>query len=71
MQIRASNARSAGPFKMQQGVDPNVYVLDLPLNFSINCTFNIADLVAYHKQHHIPRCHLTLLLMILLKLLPL
>ena len=47
-------ARSAGPFKVLQGVGPNAYVLDLPLDSSINFTFNIVDLVAYQKQHHIP-----------------
>jgi hypothetical protein len=48
------HARSAGPFKVLQGVGPNACVLDLPLDFSINFTFNIADLVAYQKQHPIP-----------------
>jgi hypothetical protein len=48
------HACSAGPFKVLQGVGPNACVLDLPLDFSINFTFNIADLVVYQKQHPIP-----------------
>ena len=51
---RKLHARSAGPFKVLQGVGPNVYVLDLPLDFGINFTFSTADLVAYQKQHPIP-----------------
>jgi len=51
---RKLHARSAGPFKVLQRVGPNAYVLDLPLDFGINFTFNIADLVAYQKQYPIP-----------------
>jgi hypothetical protein len=32
---------------MLQRVDPNAYVLDIPLDFDISSTFNIKDLVAY------------------------
>jgi hypothetical protein len=34
-------------FKVLQRVDPNTYVLDLPLDLGIRSTFNIKDLVAY------------------------
>jgi hypothetical protein len=40
-------AYSVRLFKVLQRVDPNAYVLDLPLNFGISFTFNIKDLVAY------------------------
>jgi len=43
------HAHSAGPFKVLQRVGPNAYVLDLPHDFGISSTFNIEDLVAYHK----------------------
>jgi len=51
---RKLHARSAGPFKMLQRVGPNAYVLDLPHDFGISSTFNIEDLVAYHKPLSIP-----------------
>ena len=35
---------------MLKRVGSNVYVLDLPHDFSISSTFNIEDLVAYHKS---------------------
>jgi hypothetical protein len=37
------HTRNAGPFKVLQWVDPNMHVLD----FDINSTFNIENLVAY------------------------
>jgi len=42
-------AHSARPFKVLQQVDSNAYVLDLPHDFGISSSFNIKDLVAYHK----------------------
>jgi len=51
---RKLHACSAGPFKVLQRVGPNAYVLDLPYNFGISSTFNIEDLVAYHKPLPIP-----------------
>jgi hypothetical protein len=44
---RKLHAYSVRLFKVLQRVDPNAYVLDLPLNFGISFTFNIKDLVAY------------------------
>ena len=40
------HVRSARPFKMQQRVGSNAYVIDLQLDFGISFTFNIKDLVA-------------------------
>ena len=48
------HARSARPFKVLQQVGPNAYVHDLPHDFGISSTFNIEDLVAYHKPLPIP-----------------
>ena len=48
------HAHNAGPFKVLQRVGPNAYVLDLPHDFGISSTFNIEDLVAYHKPLPIP-----------------
>ena len=47
-------ARSVGPFKVLKRVGSNVYVLDLPHDFSISSTFNIENLVAYYKPLPIP-----------------
>jgi len=41
---------NAGPFKVLQWVDPNIYVI----YFDINSTFNIENLVVYQKPHPIP-----------------
>ena len=51
---RELHVRSAWPFKVLQRVGPYAYVLDLPREFGINSTFNIKDLVAYHKPLPIP-----------------
>jgi len=51
---RKLHARCAGHFKVLQRVGPNAYVLDLPHDFGISSTFNIEDLVAYHKRLPIP-----------------
>jgi len=51
---RKLHAHSAGPFKVLQRVGPNAYVLDLPYDFGISSTFNIEDLIAYHKPLLIP-----------------
>jgi hypothetical protein len=40
------HVRSARPFKVQQQVGSNAYVIDLQLDFGISFTFNIKDLVA-------------------------
>ena len=48
------HARSARPFKVLQRVGPNAYIFYLPHDFGISSTFNIEDLVAYHKPLSIP-----------------
>jgi len=47
---RKLHARSARSFKVLQWVGSYAYVLDLPHDFGISSTFNIEDLVAYHKS---------------------
>ena len=39
--------RADGPFKVLQRVNENAYKLDLPAEFGISPTFNIADLKPY------------------------
>ena len=45
--VKKLTARSADPFKILKKINPNAYVIDLPLDFKISSTFNISDLVAY------------------------
>jgi transposase InsO family protein len=39
--------RAAGPFKVLQQINENAYKLDLPTDFGVSPTFNIADLKPY------------------------
>lgn len=48
------HAHSAGPFRILKRIGPNAYVLDLPLNMSINPTFNVDDLVPFQGPTTIP-----------------
>ena len=45
--VKKLTARSAGPFKILQKINPNAYVIDLPPDFEISSIFNIPDLVVY------------------------
>jgi len=45
--VKKLTARSAGSFQILKKLNPNSYVIDLPLDFRISSTFNISDLVAY------------------------
>lgn len=47
------HARSSGPYKVQNKIGPNAYVLDIPNDLGINFTFKVEDLVPYHG-HSIP-----------------
>jgi hypothetical protein len=39
--------RANGPFKVLEKINENVYMLDLPADFGLSPTFNIADLKPY------------------------
>jgi hypothetical protein len=39
--------RADGPFKVLEKINENAYKLDLPANFGVSLTFNIADLKSY------------------------
>ena len=39
--------RAAGPFKVLEKIKDNAYKLDLPIDFGVSPTFNIANLKPY------------------------
>ena len=51
--VKKLQARGVGPFKILRRVGPNAYVVDLPPEYGINSTFNVADLVAYKEPTEI------------------
>ena len=45
--VKMLHVRSAGPFKILNKPNYNTYVIDLPRDYDISCTFNVTDLVDY------------------------
>ena len=45
--VKKPHKQSAGPFQILKKINSNAYVVDLPPDFDISCTFNIEDLVPY------------------------
>ena len=44
--------RAAGPFKIIEKINDNAYKLELPPEFGVSSTFNIADLKPYLGEEH-------------------
>ena len=52
--MKKLHARGAGPFKIIKKIEPNAYVLELPLDYGISSTFNIFDLKEYIELAVVP-----------------
>jgi hypothetical protein len=47
--------RAAGPFKILTKINANAYILDLPAEFGVSTSFNVADLKPYEgKDEELP-----------------
>ena len=42
--------RSDGPFEVVEKIGPNAYKVDLPGEYGVSTTFNVADLSPYHEE---------------------
>ena len=42
--------RSDGPFEILERIGPNAYKVDLPGEYGVSATFNIADLSPYYDE---------------------
>jgi len=52
--MKKLHAREAGPFKVIKRIGPNVYVLELLLDYGISSTFNITNMKEYKEPALIP-----------------
>ena len=44
-------ARSDGPFEILEKIGPNAYKVDLPGEYGVSATFNVADLSPYYDPN--------------------
>ena len=42
-----------GPFEVLERINDNTYRIDLPGDYGVSATFNVADLKAYHEDDHL------------------
>jgi hypothetical protein len=45
------NPRADGPFRVLARINDNAYKIDLPGNYGVSATFNVADLASYHDDN--------------------
>jgi len=45
--------RVDGPFKVLERINDNAYGVDLPSNYRVSATFNVADLKAYQEDYYL------------------
>ena len=43
--------RSDGPFEILENIGPNAYKVDLPGEYGVSATFNVADLSPYYDEN--------------------
>jgi len=43
--------RADGPFKVLEKINGNAYKIDLPGEYGLSCTFNMADLKPYYEDN--------------------
>ena len=52
--VKKLHTCGVGPFRILKKIGPNVYIVDLPSDYSISSTFNVLNLVKYKEPITIP-----------------
>jgi len=52
--VKKLHAQSIGPFQILKMINSNAYVVDVPPDFGISCTFNVENLVSYRGTFNTP-----------------